>query len=74
MLTPGRFHGDIKPSNIFVAGDVVNNPYQVHFMLGDLGLSHFATMVEDNPSATGEDRGGSQAYSARHLFIFHPAN
>ncbi|EXJ92077.1 NEK protein kinase [Capronia epimyces CBS 606.96] len=58
------WHQDIKPNNILVSGDIVNKPYEVRFMLADLGLSHFTAVVEDKTGSTGEDRGGSQAYSA----------
>ncbi|KAJ9603081.1 hypothetical protein H2200_012376 [Cladophialophora chaetospira] len=58
------WHEDIKPSNILVLGDAEGSPYGVHFMLADLGLSHFSATVEGKNSATRDGRGGSQAYSA----------
>ncbi|KIW94037.1 uncharacterized protein Z519_05353 [Cladophialophora bantiana CBS 173.52] len=60
-------HEDIKPSNILVSGDVDKKPYDVRFMLADLGLSHFSATVESDQSVTRESRGGSQAYGAPEL-------
>lgn len=62
-LTFYSWHQDIKPNNILVSGDIVNKPYEARFMLADLGLSHFAAVVEDKADLTGEDQAGSQAYS-----------
>lgn len=36
-----RWHQDIKPENILVCSDPSTSPYDVHFRLADLGLSHF---------------------------------
>ncbi len=58
-----RWHQDIKPNNILVAGDIKTNPYGVRFMLADLGLSHFTAVIQDGAGITGEDTGGSRAYS-----------
>ncbi|KIW23768.1 uncharacterized protein PV07_11945 [Cladophialophora immunda] len=60
-------HGDIKPSNVLVTGDIVSKPYGVQFMLADLGLSHFEVVVEGKERSTEESKGGSQAYSAPEL-------
>jgi serine/threonine protein kinase len=62
-----RWHQDIKPTNILVSGDVGNNPYEVRFMLADLGLSHFTAVVEDRAGVTGEDTHGARAYSIEPL-------
>ncbi|KIV87458.1 hypothetical protein PV11_03002 [Exophiala sideris] len=58
------WHQDIKPANILVSGDLKERPYEVQFMLADLGLSHFTAVVEHEDEVTGEDTGGSRAYSA----------
>ncbi|KAL9620221.1 MAG: hypothetical protein Q9160_005230 [Pyrenula sp. 1 TL-2023] len=47
------WHQDIKPANILVAGNLEDDPYNVLFMLADLGLSHFAAVVEEKTSLTG---------------------
>ena len=36
-------------------------------MLADLGLSHFTATIENSAGATGEDKGGTRAYSAYRL-------
>jgi hypothetical protein len=56
-LTYESWHQDIKPSNVLVKGDIRADPYGVHFMLADLGLSHFANTVTDT------DTHGAQSYS-----------
>ena len=59
-----RWHQDIKPANILVAGKIDSNRYDVLFMLADLGVTHFTTVVEEKSSLTGEDYvGGTRAYS-----------
>ncbi|OCT53406.1 hypothetical protein CLCR_09508 [Cladophialophora carrionii] len=70
------WHEDLRPANILVVGDIENSPYEVHFMVADLGLSHFSAIVEGDGSTTREGRGGSQAYSApeRNLATGSPSN
>lgn len=64
------WHQDIKPENIFVAGDLHEAPYDVLFMLGDLGLSHFTAVLEDQAGLTGEDKSGTPAYSKENASPF----
>ncbi|KAL9108230.1 MAG: hypothetical protein Q9227_006968 [Pyrenula ochraceoflavens] len=63
------WHQDIKPANVLVAGSLDDNPYDVQFMLADLGLSHFVAVVENNAGPTGEDRGGDRAYSSPEMYM-----
>lgn len=56
------WHQDIKPANILVIGDIKNNPYEVEFMLADLGLSHFANAIEKGSGFRGEDIPGVRTY------------
>jgi hypothetical protein len=53
-----------------VAGDIENRPSKVHFMLADLGLSHFSASFEGEEAATTVGKGGSQAYSMTHPFQY----
>lgn len=62
-----RWHQDIKPANILVAGDLENDPYGARFMLADLGLSHFKAVLDDGYDVTGEDTHGARAYSMSPL-------
>lgn len=61
-LNHSRWHQDIKPANILVIGDIMNNPYEVEFMLADLGLSHFANAIEKGSGFRGEDMPGVRTY------------
>jgi hypothetical protein len=42
---------------MFVAGDIENRPSKVHFMLADLGLSHFSASFEGEEGVTTVARG-----------------
>ena len=61
-LTYSSWHQDVKPANILVIGDIKGDPYNVEFLLADLGLSHFTAVAKDKAGTTGEDMPGPRPY------------
>ena len=57
-----RWHQDVKPSNILVFSGHSSHPYDVHFKLADLGLSHFKRTDKLSMSIADSDTGGTKDY------------
>lgn len=57
------WHQDINPTNILVKSRPnALCPYDVHFKIADLGLSHFKRHTSGLGSATDKDTFGTRAY------------
>ena len=58
-----RWHQDINPANILVKSRPnASCPYDVHFKIADLGLSHFKRHTSGLSEATDNDAFGTRAY------------
>lgn len=57
------WHQDIRPENILINRRGNNSkPHDYHFMLGDLGLSHFVRMCRNKDDPGALDTGGTITY------------
>jgi hypothetical protein len=52
----------VKPKNILILSGKSNNPYDVKFKLGDLGLSHFKRTLKPDRMIVDGDVGGTKDY------------
>ncbi|KAL9034527.1 MAG: hypothetical protein Q9214_007005, partial [Letrouitia sp. 1 TL-2023] len=71
------WHQDINPTNILVKSRPnVSCPYDVHFKIADLGLSHFKINPSGLGKATDKDTFGTRAYGAPETYRndFHMEN
>lgn len=57
-----RWHQDVQPKNILVFSGKSDGRYDVHFKLGDLGLSHFKRTVKLDRTTLDSDVGGTKDY------------
>lgn len=62
VLTPRRWHQDVKPANILVLSRGLASPYEFQFKLADLGLSHFTSTVRLETDLVEKDTRGTRAY------------
>ena len=60
-----RWHQDIKPANILVFSGDSNSPYDRHFKIADLGLTHFKPSVFPSNDLSDLDAFGTRAYGIR---------
>ncbi|EPE29987.1 Protein kinase-like (PK-like) [Glarea lozoyensis ATCC 20868] len=63
------WHQDIKPANILITsrgeeGLRLNSPYEWHFKLADLGISHFTTYGDSTGTPRAIDFQGTRTYGA----------
>lgn len=65
------WHQDVKPANILVFGGNGISPYDCHFKIADLGLTHFQPSVSQLNDPSDIDAFGTRAYGAPETFRSH---
>ena len=69
LLKYQRWHQDIKPQNILVKSRNDASIYGCHFLIADLGLTHFKKVVHPEQDTSDKDAGGTYAYGwSTHFF------
>lgn len=64
-----RIHQDIKPANILVFSGDGTSPYDCHFKVADLGLTHFKPSDSQPNDPSELDAFGTRAYGMQKLQI-----
>lgn len=65
-----RWHQDVKPANILVFGGNGSSPYDCHFKIADLGLTHFIPSVSQPNDPSDLDAFGTRAYGLTYKTAF----
>ena len=60
-----RLHQDVKPANILVSSGDGDSPYDRHFKIADLGLTHFKPSDSPSNDTSDLDAFGTRAYGTR---------
>ncbi|CAF9943242.1 MAG: hypothetical protein ALECFALPRED_010901 [Alectoria fallacina] len=64
------WHQDVKPANILVFGGNGSSPYDCHFKIADLGLTHFIPSVSQPNDPSDLDAFGTRAYGLTYKTAF----
>ena len=64
-ILANRWHQDVKPANILVFSGNSSSPYDCHFKIADLGLTHFKPTISQAADPSDLDAFGTRAYGNR---------
>ena len=67
LISTYRIHQDVKPANILVFGGNGTSPYDCHFKIADLGLTHFKPNSSHSDDPAYLDAFGTRAYGMHEL-------
>ena len=67
LIFANRIHQDVKPANILVFSGNGTSPYDCHFKIADLGLTHFKPSDPQFDDPSDLDAFGTRAYGRQEL-------